>query len=105
MITNLAPLILAIRNLDVFILWIVKIALTTLFVIPMLIAKTGQLPTTLKRNARKLFATSRKESVLQRPPAANVIFLNAKRTVNQRILAKLPSVLSKMKVHSVLELL
>jgi hypothetical protein len=88
MTTNLAPLILAIRFLDVSIPWIVKVALTIQFVILMQIVKLGLLLITLRENARKLFATSKEESVLQNLPALNATFLNAKRIVKQRILVK-----------------
>jgi hypothetical protein len=89
MITNLAPLINAIKDLDVSTLLILKLAEIILYATLMQSALNMENPTTLTTNAKKLYATNTKESVLQLPPTKNATCLNAKRTVNQEILVKM----------------
>jgi hypothetical protein len=92
-IINHAPLILAITELDVFILWILKNAeLTTKSAILIQTAKNGLLNTTLITNARRLFAISRAESVSPLSPTKNATSLNAKRLANLKMLAKILNV-------------
>jgi len=104
MTTNLAPLILVIKLLDVFILWTLKLALTTQFVILMIVVTLGLQLIILRENARKLYAILKEESVLKEQLALNATFQNAKRTVNQRILVKPQNVLYLKEEQSVLEL-
>jgi hypothetical protein len=96
MTTNLAPLILVTKQLDVSTNWMLKTAVTFQSAILMLTANNGVFKRTFKTNAKKLFAISKEEFVSLRSLAKHAIFLLVKRCANQKMLVKLPNVFLPM---------